>query len=154
MVALMLYLYRRVYGEVVTAMPVNGGVYRCACACVRACACACLGVAVRGLVCGGPGRDIGDACNTSALLNTTTKAVAAVASCMSLLSYVATAVVSGTDACIYLQAMCVAAARGGGGGCGGCCLCLCASVCLSVCVCVCFVCVCVCFVCVCVCVCV
>ena len=66
LVSCMLYLFRFVYAEVVTAMPVNGGSY-------------------------------------NALLNTTTKRAAAVASCLSLLAYIATAVVSAFSAVSYVQ---------------------------------------------------
>ncbi|OQS05942.1 transmembrane protein [Thraustotheca clavata] len=66
MVSLVLYMYRFIYEEVVTAIPMNGGSYNC-------------------------------------LLNTTTKRVAAFAAVLSILSYTATAVVSGTSACYYLQ---------------------------------------------------
>jgi len=66
LVALLLALYRPIYTEVVTALPMNGGTY-------------------------------------NALLNTTTKKVASVAGALSILSYVATAVVSATSAMEYLQ---------------------------------------------------
>ena len=62
----MLFFYRKVYQEVVTAIPNNGGVY-------------------------------------NALLNTSSKKVAALASCLSILSYIATALVSAFDAILYLQ---------------------------------------------------
>lgn len=52
-VGVILYAFRSIYGEVVTAMPVNGGSY-------------------------------------NALLNTTSKPVAALAACLSMLSYIAT----------------------------------------------------------------
>jgi amino acid transporter len=65
LIVLMLYLFRSVYGEVCTALPLNGGAY-------------------------------------NALLNTTSKATASVAACLTILSYVATGVVSGTDAVHYL----------------------------------------------------
>ncbi|RYY38689.1 amino acid permease, partial [archaeon] len=68
LVAFMLYFFRYVYSEVVTAMPVNGGSY-------------------------------------NALLNTTSKRFAALAACLSLISYVATAVVSGSDCVIYLKSV-------------------------------------------------
>lgn len=55
LVALVLYLFRKIYSEVGTALPLNGGAY-------------------------------------NALLNTTTKAKASVAACLTLLSYIATAV--------------------------------------------------------------
>lgn len=41
----------------------------------------------------------------NALLNTTTKGIAALAACLTLLSYVATAVVSGTEACAYVKSL-------------------------------------------------
>jgi len=65
-VSVMLYLFRFVYGEVVTAMPVNGGSY-------------------------------------TALSNTTSKRWAALAAACSLISYVATAVVSAESAVNYAQ---------------------------------------------------
>jgi amino acid transporter len=52
-IGVILYAFRAIYGEVVTAMPVNGGSY-------------------------------------NALLNTTTKPIAATAACLSFLSYLAT----------------------------------------------------------------
>ena len=66
LVSVMLYFFRFVYGEVVTAMPMNGGSY-------------------------------------TALNNTTSKRIAALAACLSMLSYVATAVVSAESAVQYLQ---------------------------------------------------
>ena len=66
LVSVMLYFFRFVYGEVVTAMPMNGGSY-------------------------------------TALNNTTSKRVAALAACLSMISYVATAVVSAESAVQYLQ---------------------------------------------------
>ncbi|EQC28167.1 hypothetical protein SDRG_13994 [Saprolegnia diclina VS20] len=66
MVSFVLYMYRFIYEEVVTAIPINGGSYNC-------------------------------------LLNTTSKRFASVAAVLSILSYTATAVVSGTSACYYLQ---------------------------------------------------
>jgi len=66
LVSVMLYFFRFVYAEVVTAMPMNGGSY-------------------------------------TALNNTTSKRVAALAACLSLVSYVATAVVSAESAVQYLQ---------------------------------------------------
>jgi len=59
-----LYLFRRVYGEVVSALPLNGGAY-------------------------------------NVLLNTTTKAKASVAASLTLLSYIATAVISAHTAVHY-----------------------------------------------------
>lgn len=64
----LLYSYRFIYGEVVGAMPVNGGVY-------------------------------------NALLNTTKKKTAALAGCLSFLSYLATAVVSACSSVIYAQSL-------------------------------------------------
>jgi amino acid transporter len=61
----MLYFFRKVYSEVVTALPQNGGSY-------------------------------------NALLNTTTKKFASLAACLSLISYVATGVVSAYDAVEYI----------------------------------------------------
>jgi len=66
LVALLLALFRPIYTEVVTALPMNGGTY-------------------------------------NALLNTTSKKVASVAGALSILSYVATAVVSATSAMEYLK---------------------------------------------------
>merc|ERR1712137_835002 len=66
LVAFLLYLFRAVYSEVVTALPLNGGAY-------------------------------------NALLNTTTKSVAALAAVLTVLSYVATAVVSASEACAYIN---------------------------------------------------
>ncbi len=63
-VAGVLYLYRRVYAEVGSALPLNGGTY-------------------------------------TVLLNTTNKRVAAGAACLTLLSYIATAVISATEAMHY-----------------------------------------------------
>jgi amino acid transporter len=63
-VAATLYLYRKIYAEVGTALPLNGGAY-------------------------------------NVLLNTTTKAKASVAACLTLLSYIATAVISATEAMHY-----------------------------------------------------
>lgn len=59
-VAATLYLFRNVYAEVCSALPLNGGAY-------------------------------------NALLNTTTKAKASVAACLTLLSYMATAVISASE---------------------------------------------------------
>ncbi|MCA9520558.1 MAG: APC family permease, partial [Myxococcales bacterium] len=67
-VAAVLYLFRRIYGEVVTALPLNGGAY-------------------------------------NVLLNTTSKAKASLAACLTILSYVATAVISAGDAMHYLAAL-------------------------------------------------
>ena len=63
-VAGVLYLYRRVYAEVGSALPLNGGTY-------------------------------------TVLLNTTNKRVAAAAACLTLLSYMATAVISASEAMHY-----------------------------------------------------
>lgn len=64
LVAVVLYLFRDIYAEVGTALPLNGGAY-------------------------------------NALLNTTTKAKASVAACLTLLSYIATAVISANEAMHY-----------------------------------------------------
>ncbi|OQR97667.1 transmembrane protein [Achlya hypogyna] len=66
LVSVVLYVFRFIYEEVVTAFPLNGGSYNC-------------------------------------LLNTSSKRFAAVAACMSILSYLATAVVSSTSAAYYFQ---------------------------------------------------
>lgn len=63
-VALTLYLFRSIYGEVGSALPLNGGAY-------------------------------------NVLLNTTSKAKASVAACLTVLSYVATAVISANEAMHY-----------------------------------------------------
>ena len=63
-VAGVLFLYRRIYGEVVGALPLNGGAY-------------------------------------NALLNTTSKSLASMAACLTLLSYTATAVISASEAMHY-----------------------------------------------------
>jgi len=63
-VAAVLYLYRNVYAEVGSALPMNGGTY-------------------------------------TVLLNTTNKRVAAAAACLTLLSYIATAVISANEAMHY-----------------------------------------------------
>ncbi len=68
LVALVLYLYKSVYTEVVEALPVNGGAYNC-------------------------------------LLNGTSKSFAANAGIMTLLSYVATAVISAKVAVEYLHSL-------------------------------------------------
>ncbi len=65
-VALVLYVFRRIYGEVVGALPLNGGAY-------------------------------------NALLNTTSKSTASVAATLTLLSYMATSVISGNEAMHYLS---------------------------------------------------
>ncbi|KAG6592428.1 Transmembrane protein [Phytophthora cinnamomi] len=66
MVSTVLFFFRFIYEEVVTAIPMNGGTY-------------------------------------NALLNTTSKRTAAVAACLSILSYVATGVVSATSGVRYLN---------------------------------------------------
>jgi len=66
MVVGVLYLYKKVYTEVVEALPLNGGTY-------------------------------------NALLNSTSKFAAAMAACMTILSYVATAVISSKTAAEYLH---------------------------------------------------
>jgi amino acid transporter len=63
-----LYLFRRIYGEVVGALPLNGGAY-------------------------------------NVLLNTTSKRNAALAACLTILSYMATAVLSANEAMHYLQTL-------------------------------------------------
>ena len=63
-VAAVLYLFRKIYGEVVGALPLNGGAY-------------------------------------NALLNTTSKRLASLAACLTLLSYMATAVISASEAIHY-----------------------------------------------------
>jgi amino acid transporter len=65
-VAGVLFLYRKIYGEVVGALPLNGGAY-------------------------------------NVLLNTTSKSNASVAACLTILSYMATAVISASEAMHYLQ---------------------------------------------------
>jgi amino acid transporter len=68
LVAAVLYLYRSIYGEVGSALPLNGGAY-------------------------------------NVLLNTTSKAHACIAACLTLLSYIATAVISGYEAMHYLHTL-------------------------------------------------
>lgn len=63
-VAIVLFLYRKIYGEVVGALPLNGGAY-------------------------------------NALLNTTQKSTATLAAALTVLSYMATAVISGSEAVQY-----------------------------------------------------
>ncbi len=65
-VSAVLYMFRKIYGEVVGALPLNGGAY-------------------------------------NVLLNTTSKSNAAVAACLTILSYMATAVISASEAMHYLQ---------------------------------------------------
>jgi amino acid transporter len=67
-VGAVLYLFRSVYGEVVGALPLNGGAY-------------------------------------NALLNTTSKSVASLAACLTLLSYMATAVISANEAMHYAHSV-------------------------------------------------
>jgi amino acid transporter len=67
-VAGLLYLYRKIYGEVVGALPLNGGAY-------------------------------------NALLNSTTKFKASLAACMTILSYMATAVISAKTAVAYFSSI-------------------------------------------------
>lgn len=67
-VGLTLYLFRKIYGEVGSAIPLNGGTY-------------------------------------TLLLNTSTKKVAAVAATLTLLSYIATAVISATEAIHYAKVL-------------------------------------------------
>lgn len=66
LVGVVLYLYKKVYTEVVEALPLNGGAYNC-------------------------------------LLNCTSKLSASVAACMTILSYIATAVISSKTAIEYLH---------------------------------------------------
>ncbi|MEO8171522.1 MAG: APC family permease [Sediminibacterium sp.] len=66
MVSAVLFLFRKIYGEVVGALPLNGGAY-------------------------------------NVLLNTTSKSNASVAACLTILSYMATAVISASEAMHYLQ---------------------------------------------------
>ena len=63
-----LYLYRKIYTEVVEALPLNGGAYNC-------------------------------------LLNSTRKFSAALAACLTILSYLATAVISAKTAAEYLGSL-------------------------------------------------
>ncbi len=65
-VVFVLYLFRKIYGEVVGALPLNGGAY-------------------------------------NALLNTTSKSMASLAATLTLLSYMATAVISANEAIHYLH---------------------------------------------------
>lgn len=68
MVAGVLFLFRRIYGEVVGALPLNGGAY-------------------------------------NVLLNTTNKNNASIAACLTILSYMATAVISASEAMHYLHTL-------------------------------------------------
>ena len=65
-VSVVLFLFRRIYGEVVGALPLNGGAY-------------------------------------NALLNTTSKFMASFAATLTILSYMATAVISANEAIHYLH---------------------------------------------------
>ncbi|MBS1538064.1 MAG: amino acid permease, partial [Bacteroidetes bacterium] len=65
-VALVLYMFRKIYGEVVGAIPLNGGAY-------------------------------------NVLLNTSTKRLASFAATLTILSYMATAVISASEAMHYLH---------------------------------------------------
>ena len=67
-VAGVLFLFRKIYGEVVGALPLNGGAY-------------------------------------NVLLNTTSKSNASIAACLTILSYMATAVISAGEAMHYLQSL-------------------------------------------------
>lgn len=67
-VACVLYLFKKIYSEVVGALPLNGGAY-------------------------------------NALLNTTSKPMASLAATLTLLSYMATAVISASEAMHYLHAI-------------------------------------------------
>lgn len=67
-VAGVLFLFRRIYGEAVGALPLNGGAY-------------------------------------NILLNTTSKSNASIAACLTILSYMATAVISASEAMHYLQSV-------------------------------------------------
>ena len=68
LVGVVLFLYRKIYTEVVEALPLDGGVYNC-------------------------------------LLNSTRKFNASFAACLTLLSYMATAVISAKTAAVYLNAV-------------------------------------------------
>ncbi|HNP17213.1 MAG TPA: APC family permease [Fulvivirga sp.] len=68
MVAFVLFLFRKIYGEVVGALPLNGGAY-------------------------------------NALLNTTKKSTASLAAALTVLSYMATAVISGSEAIKYAHSL-------------------------------------------------
>lgn len=67
-VAVVLFSFRKIYGEVVGALPLNGGAY-------------------------------------NALLNTTSKSMASLAACLTLLSYMATAVISANEGMHYLHSI-------------------------------------------------
>jgi amino acid transporter len=68
MVAGVLFLFRKIYGEAVGALPLNGGAY-------------------------------------NILLNTTSKSNASIAACLTILSYMATAVLSASEAMHYLNGL-------------------------------------------------
>ena len=68
LVAVVLFLFRKIYAEVVGALPLNGGAY-------------------------------------NALLNTTSKSLASMAACLTLLSYMATAVISANTAVHYADSV-------------------------------------------------
>ncbi|RZJ34811.1 MAG: APC family permease [Flavobacterium sp.] len=68
MVAGVLYLFRKIYGEAVGALPLNGGAY-------------------------------------NILLNTTSKSNASIAACLTILSYMATAVISASEAMHYFAGL-------------------------------------------------
>ena len=68
LVAVILFLFRKIYGEVVGALPLNGGAY-------------------------------------NALLNTTSKSTASLAATLTLLSYMATAVISASEAMHYVHSI-------------------------------------------------
>src|SRR6476620_4715151 len=68
LVGAVLFLFRKIYGEVVGALPLNGGAY-------------------------------------NVLLNTTSKRNAALAACLTILSYMATAVISASEAMHYLHSL-------------------------------------------------
>jgi amino acid transporter len=68
MVAIVLFFFRRIYGEVVGALPLNGGAY-------------------------------------NALLNTTKKSTASLAAALTVLSYMATAVISASEAVKYAHSI-------------------------------------------------
>jgi len=68
LVAAILFLFRKVYTEVISAIPLNGGTY-------------------------------------TVLLNTSNKKIAAIAACLTLLSYIATAVISSYSAMSYLSTL-------------------------------------------------
>ncbi|MBD0297398.1 MAG: APC family permease [Flavisolibacter sp.] len=68
LVAAVLFLFRKIYGEVVGALPLNGGAY-------------------------------------NVLLNTTSKSNASIAACLTILSYMVTAVISASEAMHYLHGL-------------------------------------------------